>query len=134
VENTPDKLHPLMTVTALSVTVASLATLGVITGVIPERGEAAAFSPAGAAVAAFATPLASTPFSFIPPSPACTDCAIVEAVRLLRFDRDSVTGVERWEIAVRMRDGSYRMLPAESQPSWHAGDRVRIVNGRVISM
>jgi len=130
VENTCERLHPLMTVTALAVTAASLATIGVITGVIPERGESAAVAPAGAAAAAFATPLAATPFSFTPPSPACTDCATIEGVRLLRFDR----GDDRWEIAVRMRDGSYRMLAVESQPSWHAGDRVRIINGAVISM
>jgi outer membrane lipoprotein SlyB len=39
---------------------------------------------------------------------------------------------KRWEIAVRLDDGSQRTLSSEVQPAWHAGDRVRLVDGRLL--
>lgn len=38
---------------------------------------------------------------------------------------------KRWEIAVRLDDGSQRTLSSEVQPAWHAGDRVRLVDGQL---
>ncbi len=38
-----------------------------------------------------------------------------------------------YEIAVRMEDGTYRTIPSTSQPTWRAGDHVRIVNGALQS-
>ena len=38
---------------------------------------------------------------------------------------------KRWEIALRMEDGSLRTLPSEVEPAWRAGDRVRIVEDRL---
>ena len=38
---------------------------------------------------------------------------------------------KHWEIAVRLDDGSQRTLTSEAQPAWHAGDRVRIVDGKL---
>src|SRR5918999_4967343 len=38
---------------------------------------------------------------------------------------------KRWEIAVRLDDGSQRTLSSEAQPSWRAGDRVRLVNDKL---
>jgi outer membrane lipoprotein SlyB len=35
---------------------------------------------------------------------------------------------KRWEIGVRLDDGSLRTLTSESQPAWRSGDRVRLVN------
>ena len=34
---------------------------------------------------------------------------------------------KRWEIGLRLDDGSARTLPSETEPAWRAGDRVRIV-------
>jgi hypothetical protein len=143
VENTPDKLHPLMTVTALAVTVAALAIIGVITGVIPERTPPVATST-GAAAATFATRLAADPLALGAPayspltqSSACEDCATVEAVRRLssgaRAGNNEQTA-DHWAIRVRMDDGTTLTIAAESQPSWHAGERVRLVDGTVMSM
>ncbi|MBI5786720.1 MAG: hypothetical protein HZA64_14815 [Rhodocyclales bacterium] len=138
-ENTPDRLHPLMTVTALAVTAAALATVGVITGVIPERAAPAA--PAGAAAATFATRLAADPLGIGPtlyaPQPlvrACEDCATVESVRRLAKPGYAEQGADQWEIRVRMEDGTMLTLAAESQPSWHAGQHVRLVDGVLMSM
>jgi hypothetical protein len=40
-----------------------------------------------------------------------------------------VRSTKRWEVTVRLDDGSYRTLSLEVQPAWHSGDRVRYVNG-----
>jgi hypothetical protein len=143
VENTPDKLHPLMTVTALAVTVAALAIIGVITGVIPDRGTPVATST-GAAAATFTTRLAADPlalgassYSPLAYSRVCEDCATVESVHRLfagtRAGNNEPTA-DHWEVRVRMDDGTTLTVAAESQPSWHAGERVRLVDGFVISM
>jgi outer membrane lipoprotein SlyB len=38
---------------------------------------------------------------------------------------------KRWEIGVRLDDGSQRTLPSDVEPAWRAGDRVRLVNDRL---
>ena len=40
-------------------------------------------------------------------------------------------GTKRWDITVRLEDGSYRTVPSTVEPFWHAGDRVRLVDGRL---
>src|SRR5205809_911789 len=38
---------------------------------------------------------------------------------------------KRWDVTVRMDDGSYHTLPSPSLPYWHAGDRVRFLDGKL---
>jgi len=38
---------------------------------------------------------------------------------------------KHWEIAVRLDDGGQRTLTSDAEPAWHAGDRVRIVDGKL---
>jgi len=38
---------------------------------------------------------------------------------------------KRWEIALRLDDGSQRTLSSETEPAWRAGERVRIVDGKL---
>ena len=38
---------------------------------------------------------------------------------------------KRWEVTVRLDDGSYQTLSSPSLPYWHAGDRVRFLDGRL---
>jgi hypothetical protein len=132
-----------MTVTAIAVAVAALATIGVMTGVIPDRGNPST-APSGAAAAAFATRLATDRFaagsSLYTPQTAvrvCEDCATVESVH--QHASSSLEGgkeriADQWEVRVRMDDGTMLTVAAESQPSWHAGERVRLVDGTVMSM
>ncbi|MEJ2174688.1 MAG: glycine zipper 2TM domain-containing protein [bacterium] len=40
-------------------------------------------------------------------------------------------GTKRWEIDVRMDSGALRTLSSDSAPLWQAGDRVRVVDGRL---
>jgi hypothetical protein len=142
VEEAPGKLHPLLTITALAVTVASLATIGVITGVIPDRSPVASAAPQGAAAAAFATHLASDPLSLNPrpisasPTTApssCADCATVVAMSPIE-NNATRQSAPRWNIEVRMDDGTVQSVQVESQPSWHANERVRLVDGALVSM
>jgi outer membrane lipoprotein SlyB len=36
-----------------------------------------------------------------------------------------------WEIDVRLDDGSTRTIPSSSAPVWHAGDRIRLLDGKL---
>jgi outer membrane lipoprotein SlyB len=38
---------------------------------------------------------------------------------------------KRWEIGLRLEDGSQRTLSSEVEPAWRAGDRVRLVNDKL---
>jgi outer membrane lipoprotein SlyB len=42
-----------------------------------------------------------------------------------------VRGTKRWEITVRMDSGALRTVSTESEPAWRAGDRVRVISGRL---
>jgi outer membrane lipoprotein SlyB len=43
-----------------------------------------------------------------------------------------VRATKHWEIAVRLDDGSQRMLTSEAQPAWRAGDRVRLLDDKLL--
>ena len=43
----------------------------------------------------------------------------------------SAKATSHWEISVRLDNGSVRTLTTDQPPYWHAGDRVRMVEGRL---
>ena len=43
-----------------------------------------------------------------------------------------VRAEKRWETAVRLDDGSQRTISSEAQPSWRAGERVRLLDGKLL--
>ena len=43
-----------------------------------------------------------------------------------------VRTTKHWEVMVRLDDGSTKTISSESQPAWHAGERVRIVDGQIL--
>ena len=59
----------------------------------------------------------------------CRDCGVVVAVRSIALKGKSVT--MRYQIQVRMSDGSVKTLTSSTEPGWKAGDRVRLQNGRL---
>jgi hypothetical protein len=59
----------------------------------------------------------------------CRDCGVVVAVRPIELK--AKTDAVRYQIRVRMSDGSVKTLTSSTQPSWKAGDRVRLQNGRL---
>lgn len=42
---------------------------------------------------------------------------------------EKVRSSQRWDVTVRLDDGSTRTVTLEQQPAWRSGDRVRVVNG-----
>jgi outer membrane lipoprotein SlyB len=39
----------------------------------------------------------------------------------------------RYDITVRMEDASTRVVSTDSAPAWRTGDRVRVIDGRLVS-
>ena len=38
---------------------------------------------------------------------------------------------KRFDISVRLQDGSVKTVPSDAPPAWKSGDKVRVVNGRL---
>jgi hypothetical protein len=60
----------------------------------------------------------------------CADCGVVVAVRPIELKAKAAK--MRYQIRVRMSDGSVKTLTSSTQPSWKAGDRVRLQSGRIV--
>jgi outer membrane lipoprotein SlyB len=41
-------------------------------------------------------------------------------------------GEKRWEIGVRLDDGTQRTVASDVEPSWRAGERVRLLDGKLL--
>jgi outer membrane lipoprotein SlyB len=186
---TNNRLNPLLTAAAISVTVLSAVGVAALTGMIPaSKGQesvlqiprdvikpiepAISHPPARKSATRKATPPQVEPAVYSAP---VGQLAVVESIREVKEPGDAkglgavaggvVGGVlgnklgkgkglvtvlgaaggafaghqiekqaraeKRWEIAVRLDDGSQRTLSSEVQPAWHAGDRVRLVDGQL---
>jgi len=45
---------------------------------------------------------------------------------------EKARATKHWETTVRMDDGSTRTISNETEPAWHAGERVRVVDGQIL--
>jgi len=45
---------------------------------------------------------------------------------------EKVRSTKHWETSVRLDDGSTQTISSEAQPAWHAGERVRVVDGQIL--
>jgi hypothetical protein len=64
----------------------------------------------------------------------CVECGVVVAVRPIELKGKKVEAkrvARRYQIRVRMSDGSIKTVTYSSAPAWKAGDRVRLLNGRL---
>jgi Flp pilus assembly CpaE family ATPase len=61
----------------------------------------------------------------------CLDCGVVVAVKELQLKGAKNQSVAQYQIRVRMSDGSERTVTYSNPPAWKAGDRVRLLNGRL---
>jgi hypothetical protein len=61
----------------------------------------------------------------------CLDCGVVVAIRKCS-SKGKAEPVSQYQIRVRMSDGSERTLTYTNPPAWKAGDRVRLLNGRLV--
>jgi hypothetical protein len=59
----------------------------------------------------------------------CAECGVIVAVRPIELKARSAM---RYQIRVRMSDGSVKTLTSSTQPNWKAGDRVRLQSGRIV--
>ena len=195
---TRTRLHPLLTVAAISVTVLSAAGVAALTGVLPaSRGSSEPVTmpaPAGITAAPSAKPKLRPVARAVaprPPAPAPVAQAepvkpaplpgvggVVESVKQVeqkgenpiagpiiggiagavlghqvgegrgkilatavgagagilggKVIEQKVRATKHWETTLRLDDGSSKTLPSESEPAWHEGDRVRLVDGQIL--
>jgi uncharacterized protein YcfJ len=45
---------------------------------------------------------------------------------------EKVRATKHWETTVRLDDGSTQTISSEVQPGWHAGERVRVLDGQIL--
>jgi outer membrane lipoprotein SlyB len=170
-DSTSNRLNPLLTVAAISITVLSAVGVAALTGMIPTSKSQENVLELPRDVAKPIEPAISHPAR----KPVAGQFAVVESVRevtdpgeakgvgavaggvvggvlgnKLGNGKGLVTilgaaggafaghqiekharGKKHWEVAVRLDDGSQRMLSSEVEPAWHAGDRVRLVNDQL---
>ena len=69
----------------------------------------------------------ATPEAALPAARACTDCGVVSAVQVVE---NTAKRTKRWNVVVRMNDGSSRMFWFDADPAFRAGDKVRAVSGK----
>ena len=55
------------------------------------------------------------------------DAVVVEVKEVERGARSN----KRYDISVRLQDGSVKTVPSDAPPAWKNGDKVRVVNGRL---
>ena len=62
----------------------------------------------------------------------CLDCGVVVAVKQVELKGRKAEFASQYQIRVRMSDGSERTVTYTTAPTWKAGDRVRLLNGRLV--
>lgn len=115
-------LYPLMLIAAIAVIVLSISGIATMMGWLPgvlSRGA----DPARAQPAAAIEP--GTPRA-VPGANACRDCGVVESVR-------AVEKSGRYEIRVRMGDGTFRTLYEATRPKFTVGQKVRVTEQGVVA-
>lgn len=110
------RIQSLIALTAASVIMIGL---GAIAGIVAYMSRAVA--PADVRVAVATRPL----------DRGCFDCGVVVAVKAVQL-KGKAEPVSQYQIRVRMSDGSERTVTYTNPPAWKAGDRVRLLNGRLV--
>jgi hypothetical protein len=111
----PGILYPLMLIAAIAVIVFSISGIATMMGWMPtvlSRGA----DPMRAQPAAAVKPGAPRPAAS-----ACPDCGVVESVRAINESR-------RYEIRVRMGNGTSRTLYEAARPNLTVGQKVRVTS------
>jgi len=95
-----------------------------------------------------AAPLRSAvPFAPVPPGARCEECGVIESIREIGATNDGANAyadgsygtskparqAKAYAVTVRLEDGTSRVFSGTAPSDWHAGDRVRIVNGAIES-
>ena len=64
------------------------------------------------------------------PGPAAQKAQQAVVLEVKEVER-SVPSNKRYDISVRLQDGSVKTVSSEGPPAWRSGDKVRVVNGRL---
>lgn len=120
------QISPLVAAVAASVTIASLIGLGAVTGALP----IARSSVQREARSAGADIRAVSPG-------ACGLCGTVESIRTFEVsDEAGAIGAaserEVFRVTVRMDDGSFRAISLSAPPAFAVGEKVRVVEGKLV--
>ena len=94
--------------------------LGAIAGIVAYMSHAT--GPSDVRVAVAAKPL----------DRGCLDCGVVVAVKHVELKGRKAESASQYQIRVRMSYGSERTVTYTNPPAWKAGDRVRLLNGRLV--
>src|SRR5689334_8509120 len=113
------QISPLVAAVAASVTIASLIGLGAVSGMLPI---------ARSSVQKEAR-LAGADIKTVPPS-ACSLCGTVESIRT--FDVSEGGTGQVYRVTVRMADGSFRAISLSTPPAFAVGEKVRVVEGKLV--
>jgi hypothetical protein len=111
------RIQSLIALTAASVIMIGL---GAIAGIVAYMSRAP--GPSDVRVALAAKPL----------DRGCLDCGVVVAVKQVELKGRKAEFASQYQIRVRMSDGSERTVTYTNPPAWKAGDRVRLLNGRLV--
>jgi hypothetical protein len=111
------RIQSLIALTAASAIVIGL---GAIAGIVASLSRAPAHGDVPVAVATR------------PLDKRCLDCGVVVAVKQLELKGRKAESASQYQIRVRMSDGSERTVTYTTAPTWKAGDRVRLLNGRLV--
>ena len=111
------RIQSLIALTAASVIMIGL---GTIAGMVAHMSRA--MEPGDVRVAVAAKPL----------DRGCLDCGVVIAVKQVELKGRKAESSNQYQIRVRMSDGSERTVTYTTAPAWKAGDRVRLMNGRLV--
>jgi hypothetical protein len=117
------RIQSFIAASAASVIVVALGAIASIAGYLSSRADGAAHGAVPVAVAAR------------PLDRGCMDCGVVVQVRSIELKgrkMEPARVTKRYQIQVRMSDGSVKTLTYSSAPAWKAGDRVRLQNGRLV--
>lgn len=116
------RISPLVVAVAASVAIVSLVGVGALTGMLPDKR-----SPVPEL-----GPLPKIEPRPAPPS-ACALCGTIESIRTVEVS-DDAGAVKRYayRVTVRMDDGSFRAVSSSSAPAFAVGDKVRVVEGRLV--
>jgi outer membrane lipoprotein SlyB len=117
------RIQSFIAAAAASVIVVAMGAVASIAGYMSSRADGAAHGAVPVAVAARRL------------DRGCPDCGVVMEVRSIELKGrkvDPARVTTRYQIQVRMSDGSVKTLTYSSAPAWKAGDRVRLQNGRLV--
>ena len=117
---TGSKLTPKVAIAAASFAVFWGTCLAMTAGVIPG-------SPAAITTQAAEADENSPEAAAQPVARTCAGCGVVSAVQVVE---NTVKQTRRWDVVVRMNDGSSRMFSFDSDPAFRAGDKVKTVSGK----